>query len=252
MTTPTERPPADEPKAAATRRAAAGGVARPGIGTRARALGDKVPTKWLVSGLFAVFLACSALFGGLETAAVTPPPALAAGEPYSGAQLRIAVERAALIDGFPEQYIEPETEGNRLLVVVATVENLWRNPASTISNIGAADNLRPVGVAGLDAASEPLTVAVLNDGAEYPELQTGVPIELAFIWEVTPDAVADGDEIAVDVYDKSYRADGFVTSGERWENPVVAATVTLEVADVGAGVTEDDQAENDQADGSDG
>jgi hypothetical protein len=206
------------------------------VRARAAALGDRVPTKWLVTGIAAVFLAGSAAFGGLETAAPAPLPEVEAGEAFTGAELRIAVERVALIDGFPEQYIEPETEGNRLLVVVATVENVWDTPVSTLSDIGAADNLRPVGVPGLDASSEPLTVAVLDDGSQNPELQPGVPIELAFMWEVAPDAVADGDEIRLDLYDKTYQAEGFVTYGERFIDPFVAAYTTLPVDDVGAGV----------------
>jgi hypothetical protein len=200
-------------------------------------MGEKIPTRYVVTGLGAVFLAVSAAFGGLADAPVEPVPAVAAGESVSGAQLRIAVERAVLIDGFPEQGIEP-AEGSRLLVLVAEVENVHTRPVSTSGDgFGASDNLRPVGVAGLDADSAPLSVAVLDDGSEFPELQPGVPIELAFIWEIADGALADGDRLAVDVYDKTYRANGFVTYGERFDDRFVAATTELEVSDVGAGVS---------------
>jgi hypothetical protein len=201
---------------------------------RASQASAKVPTKWLVSGVVGLFLVVSAAFGGLNDAAPTPLPALAAGDPFTGAQLRIAVDRAVLIDSFPEQNIVPD-DGKRLLVVVATVEDVWTKPVSTIASIGAADNLRPVDVAGIDADTAPRTVAVLSDGSEYPELQPGVPIQLVFIWDVDPEALADGDPVRVDVYDKTYLAEGFVTFGERFDNPVVAAYAELPVDDVGAG-----------------
>lgn len=208
---------------------------------------QKVPTKWFVSGGLVIFLAVSAAFGGLNDAAAAPIPQLTAGEPHTGAQLRITVDRAVLLDGFPEQGILP-AEGERLLVVVATVEDVWRDPASTRTSIGAADNLRPVGVPGLDASSAPQSVAVISDGAEFPDLQPGVPIELAFIWSIDPSALAEGDSMAIDVYDKTYRSDGFITSGERWVNPVVAATVTVPVSDSGDG----SDAADDQGDEGDG
>lgn len=202
---------------------------------RAKALGEKVPTKYVVTGLTGVVLLATAGFGGLADAPATALPAVGAGESVTGAQLRIAVERAVLIDGFPEQHIVPDP-GNRLLVLVTEVENLTDVPVPTSDEIGAADNLRPVGVPGLDAASEPFTVVVLDDAAELAELQPRVPVELAYIWQVADDALVADDPIEVDVYDKSYRAEGFVTYGARYENPFVTARAELEVDDVGAGV----------------
>lgn len=207
---------------------------RSGLRQRAGAVSEKVPTKWLVSGLVGLFLVASAAFGGLDAAGAPPVPEVAAGQSYTGEQLRITVDRATLIDAFPEQSIVPD-EGNRLLVVIATVEDVWNEPALTISGQGAADNLRPVGVEGLDATSEPFSVAVIDDGSQYPELQPGVPIELAFIWQVEAGAITDGDEVRVDIYDKTYRAEGFLTYGDRFIDPVVAAYTTVELDDVGAG-----------------
>jgi hypothetical protein len=188
----------------------------------------------LVSGVVGLLLVASAAFGGLEAAGAPPVPQVAPGEAVTGEQLRITVERAVLIDAFPEQNIEPEP-GNRLLVVIATVENVWTDPVLSIDGQGAADNLRPVGVDGLDASSAPLSVAVISDGTEFPELQPHVPIELAFIWQVGDSAVADGDEVTVDIYDKSYQAEGFITYGERFVDPVVVASTSVAVSDVGAG-----------------
>lgn len=203
---------------------------------RAAAAGDKVPTKWLFTGVLVLFLAASAAFGGLNDVPPAPLPVVPAGESIDGAQLRIAVDRAVLIDGFPEDGIVP-AEGERLLVVVAIVENLWDEPASAFSDGGVADNLRPVGVAGLDESSRPVSVAVLSDGTEFEPLQPGVPVELAFIWSVDPAAVPDTDTLDIRIYDKVYRAEGFVTYGERFDSPFVMATSAVPLSDVGAGAT---------------
>ncbi len=194
-----------------------------------------MPTKYVVTGLTGLVLLATAGFGGLADAASTPMPVVGAGESVTGAQLRLAVERAVLIDGFPEQDIEPEP-GKRLLVLVTEAENLSDEPVSAGNGIGAADNLRPVEVPGLDADSAPFTVVVLDDATELAELQPRVPVELAYIWQVADGALAAGDTLVVDVYDKVYQADGFVTYGHRFIDPFVTARAELEVDDVGAGV----------------
>jgi len=200
----------------------------------------KIPTRWFVGALLALFLAASAAFGGLEEAKTAPIPQLDVGESFTGAQLRVAVEDAVLIDAFPEAYITPQP-GNRLLVIRATVENVWNKPVSTYSSIGAADNVRPRGIDGMEG--EPLTVAVISDGSSYPELQPAVPVELAFIWEFPDGAISQSDVLQIDLMDKTYAAGGFVTYGERFEDPFVAASVEASVTDVGAGVGVDHESE---------
>lgn len=202
--------------------------------TRATALSRSVPTKWLVTGVVAVFLAGSAAFGGLETVAADALPEVEAGSALSGAQLRIAVERAVVIDALPEQGITPD-DGKRLLVVVATVENLWNRPVTTYDRIGAADNLRPVGVYGLSADTPPDSIVVFSDGTKSPRLQPHVPVDLAYIWQVDSTVAGALDEVRIDLYDKVYAAGGFVTYGDRYEDPFVAAFTTVPVRDVGAG-----------------
>jgi hypothetical protein len=203
------------------------------IRARAKALSAKVPTRWFITSLVALFLAASAAFGGLDEAATPPVPQLDVGDSFTGAQLRITVEDAVLIDAFPEAFITPQP-GNRLLVIRATVENVWDKPVTTISKIGAADNVRPRGIDGME--DEPLTVSVISDGSPYPDLQPSVPVELAFIWEVPDGAVSQSDVITIDVLDKTYVAGGLVTYGERFQDPFVAAYVEAPVTDVGAGV----------------
>jgi len=212
--------------------------------SRAQTLSDRVPTKWLFSGIAGVALAASAAFGGLEEAAKEPLPALEAGEAFTGAQLAIAIDRVVLIDAFPEQYIVPE-EGNRLLVIVATVENVWDRPVTTYHDIGAADNIRLHNVAGLEADTPPSRVDVLSDSTHFSTLQSGVPVELAYMWEVPEETLLGVDELQVDVYDKVYAPGGFVTYGERFDDPFLSATATLPIEDVGAGAGTDSGSDSD-------
>ena len=234
--TPTTEPAA--PLRAAGRRAGRRRAPRDPAAWRARAvrLSDRVPTRWLVTGSTLVVLAASAAFGGLDDAPVEALPTLGAGDAVTGAQLRIAVERARLIDALPEAGLEPE-DGRRLLAVIATVEDVWDGPVPTTAGTGAADNLRPVGIAGVDEDTDPVAVLLLADGTSRPELQPHVPMELAFVWEVDGDDVQAeaGADLPVDVYDKTYRAEGFVTYGERFEEPFVQARATVPFEDVGAG-----------------
>jgi hypothetical protein len=202
---------------------------------RAARLSDRVPTRWLLTGATAIVLVGSAAFGGLDDAPAAALPEVGAGEPVTGAQLRIAVQRASLIDALPEASLTP-ADGNRLLAVIATVEDVWDGPVSTRPGFGAADNLRPVGVPGIDAGTDPVAVLLLADATASPELQPHVPAELAFVWEVRADAVDVGSgELRVDVHDKTYRAEGFVTYGERFEDPFVQARAVVPLRDVGAG-----------------
>lgn len=202
-------------------------------------LSDQVPTRWILTGATVVLLAASAAFGGLEDAPAAAVPVVAAGEAVTGAQLRVAVERARVIDALPEAYVTPE-DGNRLLVVIATVEDVWDGPVATTGDSGAADGILPVGVPGIAVGTAPDAILLLADGTRSPDLQPHVPMELAYVWELPADVlddVVDGDELVVDVYDKTYRADGFVTYGERFEDPFVQARASVPIEDVGDGAS---------------
>ena len=206
---------------------------------RARAAFDKLPTRWLVTSVLAVLLALSALLGGLDDAPATPVPKLAPGDSYTGTQLKISVDRAVLIDAFPEQGVTPEVEGNRLLVISTTVDNVWDGPVRIAEEPNDADSVVPVGVDGLDAAAAPSDILVIVDGTRFRAVQPGVPVELAYVWEVAPDALADGDDITVDILDRLQRK-GFIVYGDVFDDPFVAAHVEVEVEDVGAGANTED------------
>jgi hypothetical protein len=202
---------------------------------RARELADKLPTKWLITSVSATVLALSALVGGLEDAPVAAVPAIDAGSAHVGSELTVSIGQALLIDAFPEQGIVPD-DGNRLLVVRATVENTTNEPRrlGTVD----ADSVGLAGVPGLAAGEPPRTVAVIEDGSSNTVVQPGVPVELAYIWEVAGDAVAAGDPVTVDLLDRDFISEGRLTYGGLYGDPIVTATVELALDDVGAGVGE--------------
>jgi hypothetical protein len=201
---------------------------------RARALFDRLPTKWLITGVLAALLALSAVLGGLDDAPATPIPVLEPGDAYTGTQLRISVDRALLIDAFPEQGVTPYEDGNRLLVVSVTVENVWDSTVNIAVDPSDADSVVPVGVDGIDPATAPRAVMVIDDGTKVPAVQPGVPIEFAYVWEVAPDTLAEGDELTIEILDRTLR-EGFIVSGDVVDTEFVGARVTVTLEDVGAG-----------------
>lgn len=199
---------------------------------RARALTEKVPTKWLITGGTAALLGLSALVGGLEDVPVPPIPTVEAGARHAGTELDITVGQALLIDAFPEQNVVP-ADGNRLLVVRATVENTTSKPRPL--GVATTGSLGVAGIAGIPAGTPPRTILVIDDGSDNVVVQPGVPVELAYIWEVAGDAVAAGDTVTVDLLDRVFLSDGRLTYGGVYDDPVVSATLELALGDVGAG-----------------
>lgn len=201
---------------------------------RARTLYDRLPTKWLITGISAVLLGLSAVLGGLNDVAATPIPQVEAGEPYAGERLTITAERAALIDGFPEQGVRP-ADGNRLLVVVATVENTSNDPVRLATQTSKADTLLPVDVEFAQEATAPTAILVFDDGSTVATVQPGVPVEVAFVWEVPAGELSGGDELRVDLLDRTYQGEATVYFGDRFSDDFVAGYLAFTIEDLGAG-----------------
>jgi hypothetical protein len=203
---------------------------------RARGLYDRLPTKWLVTGISAVLLGASALLGGLDDVPQPDTPQFEVGDRYEAVQLAIEPERASLIDGFPEQGVMPE-DGNRLLVVVATVENTWTDPLRIATGNTEPDSLVPVDLDLIGDYDAPTDIIVFDDGTTVSTVQPNVPVKVAYVWEVPAGSLADGDELRVDVLDREYQGEAAIYFGDRFSDFHVAGYVTFTVEDLGAGVS---------------
>lgn len=201
---------------------------------RARTLYDRLPTKWLITGISAVLLGLSAVLGGLNDVAATPIPEFEAGKPYEALQLTVTAESASLIDGFPDQRVMPE-DGNRLLVVIATVTNTWSDPVQIATGTSAADSLRPTGIDLAGEGTAPTAILVFGDGTQVSTVQPNVPVQLAYVWEVPSGSLVDGDEIRIDVLDRDYQGEAAIYYGDRFSDFRVAGFVTFTLTDLGAG-----------------
>jgi hypothetical protein len=204
-------------------------------------------------GVAAVLLGASALFGGLNDAPTDPIPTLQTGESHQGTRLAVTVLRAVLIDGFPDQGYTPD-DGDRFLMIVANVENVWHSPVTSNEGIGDADVVLPTALAGIEGGTAPDIVAVLNDGSRLPALQPRVPVELGYIWSVDADAFSDGDALRIDLLDEAYLGKGSVSTGDIFDDPETVAVVDVPITDLGTGETPAGDATDEPTDsgGSDG
>lgn len=225
-------PPADGAPADTPRRSAF---------TRLRAAGDRVPTKWFAAIGTGLFLTATAAFGGLAPVAATERTLeqLTAGETHHSAQLDVTVERAVLIDSLSGAGAYPDADkGERLLVLLVEIENLWTQPALGSPFVGPTDATyhRTVTLDGDGRVADGIVRE--DDQTLTPELQPHVPALLAFSWIVPGDAYADGEELTVVLKDSTLQRGQLLFSDAYWSAPEPAAHVTVTIEDVGAGVAQ--------------
>ena len=191
---------------------------------------DRLPTGWFAGILTGLFLAVTAAFGGLEAAASAPVPDLAAGEEHRNRQFALTVERAVLIDELPGSGTSV-SDGQRILAVVVTAENVWNR---ALPSAGASGVIGALHVAELEGEAA-TSVARLDDATLAPYLQPGVPAELVLTWAVDATTLSDGDVLHIDLRDFTLRTGRLITYGDSWGDPVTAAHLSVEIRDVGAG-----------------
>lgn len=194
-----------------------------------RAASDRVPTRWFAGIGTALFLAATAAFGGLATAAETPIAVLEPGDTHRNDQLAITIERAVLVDEFPEAGVYVD-DGERVLAVLVSLENTWTEPLPASSDSSVTESIE---VAGLDAS--PDSVARYDDATISPYLQPGVPAQVVLAWAVDAGAFEDAQQLSVTLNDMTVHTGSFVANGTWWTDPVAAATVTIGLEDIGAG-----------------
>lgn len=208
-------------------------------GARAKVLGwarrsiDLIPTSWLITGAGAALLATTALFGGLEAAAVDPIPDLTIGETFSGSEFEMTVVGVELRDERGMAAIYPDEEkGERLLVVTVDVVNTFSQPRASGSPAKVSPLLDGTRIEGLDAKG---VVSRADDGKLAPTLQPDVPARVLITWAVGPDDFRDGDEVSLTLPDSDHYVGQSLIRGDYWNDPRVGATLTTTIEEVSAG-----------------
>ncbi len=194
-----------------------------------RAASDRVPTRWFAGMATALFLAATAAFGGLATAATPDITALEPGDAHRNDQVAMTIDRAVLIDEFEDAGVYVE-EGERVLALLVSVENTWDEPLSATPDSSVTQSLTVDGL-----GDPPDSVARYDDATINPVLQPGVPAQIVLAWAVEADAFDDAQELKLTFNDMTLHTGSFVANGQWWTDPVAAATVSIAVEDIGAG-----------------
>lgn len=203
---------------------------RPSRFARLQAATDRVPTRWFAGIGTALFLAATAAFGGLSTVSASEVPHLAGGEQHVNDRVALTVQRAVLLDTFPEAGASAAA-GERVLALLVDAENRWNRAEKVEAQNGIASTIEITALEGV----RPTSVARYDDAARSPWLQPGVPATLVLTWIVPEDLFAGGDEVDVVLSDQTLSSGSFVVDGDYWGDPRPGATVSVVAEDRGDG-----------------
>ncbi|MEU4014765.1 hypothetical protein AB0E56_05800 [Microbacterium sp. NPDC028030] len=233
MTTPPpETPtPGQDPAVAASNASARAKV----LGWARRSI-DLIPTSWLITGAGAVLLATTAVFGGLEAAAVDPTPVVEVGETFAGSDLEMTVVGVELRDELSDErgrtlVFPDEEKGERILVVTVDVTNTFDTPRPSTANAPQSPVVDGIRIEGLDEKGDVLRA---DDGERAPRLQPDVPARLLLTWTVGPDDFHDGDEITLTLPESDHYVGQSVMRGDYWVDVRVGATLPATIDEVSA------------------
>jgi hypothetical protein len=175
----------------------------------------------MIAALVALVLGVSAPFGGLDGVEGPGLPRTAVNTVDHGSPWNVTVTGARLLDG--EALIKPMNEGDRWLVVLATVE-----VTADESRGDMGDILRLTGVTGL-RDEKPDYVYLVRDDSPVGRLNPGMPEALAYAWAQSPDAPLPAG-IEVRIFGKTRRADS-LTGSIGWFDDAPRSRVAVPVED---------------------
>ena len=172
----------------------------------------------------AVPLALAALvawpLGGWDTVTLVSRevPGFASNQTLHGHRFDLRVDDAWLTDEHPAGYGAPE-DGNVFLIVRAEVTN--------VSDLGESasaleDYIVPPVPGGGDFGTSQFVLA--TDHTTLPVVNPGLPTLLDILYEIPDDAVAPGDDLAIEMYDSLPRR-SFVYSGIVWDEFLAGTAV---------------------------
>lgn len=169
--------------------------------------------------------------GGLKTAARPGPAEHRPLDEFTTADMRITVERAAVVDQLPGSGVFTDADaGERVFAVLIEAENLDVDPRLARGDGGLSRVLADAGIEG-----EP-EIAVYGDlDFSVVTLQPGVPTRLLLAWLVDDDQIHDGDEVRLTMPDAEKRESTLTPGTFVWDALTPSAVVVTEVEDLGDG-----------------
>lgn len=201
----------------------------------ARAVNDRVPTKWVATIGTTLFLAATAAFGGMAEVAATPTPELKPGETFIGAEMQMSVVSVEVADKRYQSGVSPADDGSeRVVSVILDVVNLDEEARQSYT-LGSLRSVSLIDTTTLKTA-EP-SIARVDDGTFNPYLPPDVPVQVVLSWLVDADLLIEGDELRIALPQATEVVGSMVTSGEYLTDITTGALVVASVIDVGTGTT---------------
>lgn len=155
---------------------------------------------WVVAAA-ALIVGAIAAVGGFADATTQLVPRYELGERFTGNETSVTVESVTLRTVMPDSY-DTEAEGKKYLVVEATLDNELDSP-----NIFERDVVRVIVEGVIEAEDEPASVLEVRTGSQTGPLQPGIPMRVAYVWEVDADSIVDGDDLIVGIFERYEIAD---------------------------------------------
>ena len=185
-----------------------------------------VPPRWMGIGAAVLALGVSGLFGGLdEVDTGTDVATVELGTVHTGEPWNVTVTGAGVADQLVS--FEPQTPGNRWLVVAAVVEVTGEE-----SRFDLYDVLRLRNVPGLvnRTPGQPDRIMLRRDATDVARLHPDLPEELYFLWEQAGSAEPPR-ELEIEIIGKTRRVDT-LTGHLQWLDPEPRALVRAPVKDL--------------------
>lgn len=176
---------------------------------------------WAAVGVATAALVAVPL-GGWEGVDAAGAERLEPGEEHVAAQFSTSVQSAAVLPVRPGSTLDPE-EGVAYLAVYGRVENMTARTQLAPSDLLVVEGAGPHDLTAADS------VTLVADPGGLPELQPGLPADLAFVWEIDEGTVAPGDDLRVIVVDRT-ASESLIGVGTVWLDPRAGAVVELTAA----------------------
>jgi hypothetical protein len=167
-----------------------------------------------------------ALVGGFNEVPLEKLPVIDFGDTYTGPEISATITDTYLTDSFPVKDYDA-SEGNVYLIVEATLENVIDQPVIF---------MREAVVVLIDGVIDPdnddderYGLVDLRTGDSPGFLQPGLPIEVAYIWEIPADSVKPGDAMVIGLLER-FKVYGDPIFGDTaMTRPSPAARIATEV-----------------------